>query len=148
MDDLPSRNKHHALRIYTDGGSRGNPGNAATAFIIEDTEGSILEKNSEYIGITTNNVAEYTALINALKKATKYGKAEVFCFSDSEFMLDQLTGKDKVRKKHIAELFLKVKKMERAFPKVVYSHLRRENPKIKRVDKLVNEELDKIKKKF
>ena len=146
MVDLPSRKKHHALHIYTDGGSRGNPGNATIAFIIEDEKDSVLFRHSEFIGRTTNNVAEYTALIKALGRASIYSRGDISCFSDSEFMIDQLNGKDKVRKKHIRELYSKVKDLERNFKSVKYSHLPRENPKIERVDRLVNKELDKIEK--
>lgn len=142
-----SSGKVHTLHIYTDGGSRGNPGNAAIAFIIEDAEGNILEKHSRYIGVTTNNVAEYTALIKALEKATDYNAIEVSCFSDSEFMVDQLTGKDKVKKKHIRELYKRIKDIEKQFKKITYSHLKREDRRIKRVDRLVNEELNKRKGK-
>ena len=133
-----------SLRIYTDGGSRGNPGNSAIAFIIEDTEGTILEKHSEYIGTTTNNVAEYTAFIKALKKAVTYGAIEVSCFSDSERVIKQLNGEEK--SKVLAGLYKKVKDIEKNFKNIKYSHLSREDPRIKRVDRLVNMQLNKLKK--
>lgn len=136
--------KTRLLNVYTDGGSRGNPGSAAIAFIIEDEKDSILFKHSEFIGRTTNNVAEYTALIKALKRASVYSSSEVFCFSDSEFMVDQLTGKDKVKKEHIKKLYSSVRRMEKEFKHVNYFHLSRENPKIASVDRLVNKELNKL----
>ena len=131
-----------SLRIYTDGGSRGNPGNAAAAFIIEDAEGTVLEKHSEYIGTTTNNVAEYTAFIKALKKAVAYGATEVSCFSDSERVIKQLNGEEK--SKVLAELYKKVKDIEKNFKSITYSHLKREDPRIRRVDKLVNMQLNRL----
>ncbi len=141
---MAAKKSHPSLSICTDGGSRGNPGNAAYAFIIEDEKGLVLFKRSKFIGKATNNVAEYTALIRAMEKASAYCTGDISCFSDSEFMIDQLNGKDKVRKKHIRELYSKVKDLEKSFKSVKYSHLPRENPKIARVDRLVNKELDKI----
>ena len=138
------RKNFYSLSIYTDGGSRGNPGNAAIAFIIEDGKGYVLFKHSEFIGRKTNNIAEYTALIKAMEKASRYSRGELSCFSDSEFMIKQLNGKNKVKAKHIIELHSKVKEMEKKFKHVRYVHLPRNNPKISRADKLVNKELDKF----
>jgi len=138
-----SKEKICSLKIFTDGASRGNPGNASIAFIIEDEKGNVLEQHSETIGVTTNNVAEYTAMIKALKRATSHCRDQIHCFSDSEFMVDQLIGKDKVKKKHIKELFLKVKELEKKFKRITYSHLSRKNSKIKKVDRLANKALDK-----
>jgi len=79
------------ISIYTDGGSRGNPGNSAIGIIIIDSK-KIIYKHGEYIGKATNNKAEYTALIKALKKASELFHEEVSCFSDSELMIKQLNG--------------------------------------------------------
>ncbi|MBI4010526.1 MAG: ribonuclease HI family protein [Candidatus Aenigmarchaeota archaeon] len=134
-----------SLHIYTDGGSRGNPGNAAVAFTIYDSKGKIVSEKSESIGIRTNNFAEYTALILALKEAVKYCHGKVFCFSDSEIMVRQLNGVYKVKVKHLKELNKKVKELEKMFEQATYKHLPRTNPRISRVDKLLNKELDKLK---
>jgi len=131
-----------SLHVYTDGGSRGNPGNGAIAFAIYDDKGKLLKEKSESIGICTNNVAEYKALIAALEEASNYCQGEIFCFSDSEFMVKQLNGKNKVRKKHIKKLYLKVKDLEKTFESVIYSHLPRENSRISKADRLVNKELN------
>ena len=131
------------LVIYTDGASRGNPGPGAIAFLILDGRGEILRKHKHFIGVCTNNVAEYRALIAALERARKLGD-EVSCFSDSKLMINQLKGKYKVKKKHLKELFEKVKALEKGFRKVEYSNVRRTDPVIKRVDRMVNEVLNKI----
>jgi ribonuclease HI len=130
------------VEIYTDGASRGNPGPGAIAFIIA-SGGKIVRKHKHYIGRTTNNVAEYRALIAALERAGKLSD-EVRCFSDSKLMIHQLKGEYKVKKPHIRELFERAKKLERNFEKVEYVHVNRTNPGIKMVDKMVNEVLNRI----
>ncbi len=131
------------IRIYTDGASRGNPGPGAIAFIILDQKGKILKQRREFIGVCTNNIAEYRALISALTEAKKLGN-EVSCFSDSKVMVSQLKGEYKVKKKHLKELFEKVKKIEREFKRVEYSNVRRTDSNIKKVDRMVNEVLNQV----
>lgn len=131
------------LVIYTDGASRGNPGPGAIAFLILDGRGKILREHGHYIGKCTNNVAEYRALIAALERAGKLGD-EVSCFSDSKLMVNQLKGRYKVKKEHLKSLFERVKSLERKFKKVEYKNVRRTDPVIKRVDRMVNEVLNKI----
>ena len=133
-----------SLKIYTDGGSRGNPGNSAIAFTIYDGKGKIISEKSKNIGISTNNIAEYTALISALEEASNFSQGEIHCFSDSELLVKQLNGKYKVKKKHLKELFSKIKDKEKMYEHITYSHLPRTNPRIARADKLVNKELDKL----
>ncbi len=132
------------LHAYTDGGSRGNPGNAAIAFAIYDDKGNVILEKSKSIGVTTNNVAEYRAMISALEAASNYCRDEVLCFSDSEHMVKQLNGKKKVKK--LKKWFDQAKEIEKRFKKVTYSHHRRTHPRIVKVDKLVNKELNKIEK--
>ena len=98
--------------IYTnsDGGARGNPGPGAVGVIIRK-DGKILTKYSGFIGNrVTNNVAEYEALITALKLAKKHTNNEITCFLDSELIVNQLLGKYRVRNPRLMELFLKVQK--------------------------------------
>lgn len=130
------------LYIYTDGGSRGNPGPGAIGILICDSKKRYLYKGGDYIGETTNNRAEYTALIEALKKAKKYSKGKVECFSDSELMVKQLQGKYKVKNYFLKELYQKIKDLEKNFKKVNYHHVRREDKGIQIVDKLLNKVLD------
>ena len=131
------------LEIYTDGASRGNPGPGAIAFIIRDGKGKIIKQHKHYIGRTTNNIAEYRALISAMERVSKLAK-EVRCFSDSKLMIHQLKGEYKVKKPHIRELFERAKTLERKFEKVEYRHVNRTNPGIKMVDRMVNEVLDSV----
>ncbi|NIO23025.1 MAG: reverse transcriptase-like protein [Candidatus Aenigmarchaeota archaeon] len=130
------------IEIYTDGASRGNPGPGAIAFIIFKGE-KIIRKHSHFIGKTTNNVAEYRALISALERARKLSK-EVRLFSDSKLLVKQMKGEYKVKKPHIKELFEKAKTLEGGFEKIEYVHVNRTNPGIKMVDKMVNQVLDRI----
>ena len=139
MKNMPKE----ALHIYTDGAARGNPGPAAIAFIIEDHKGVVLKKHSESIGKATNNIAEYTAIIKALKSASGFGQ-EVTCFCDSRLVVSQLNGVFKVKEKHLKEKFLEAKDKEKMFEKVAYRHVPRTHPKIKIADELVNEELDRV----
>ncbi len=132
------------LKIYTDGGARGNPGPAAIAVLIFDSEDKLLARQSEFIGTATNNVAEYRAVLKALKMAGKYGRGSVLCILDSQLVASQLSGSFKVKKRHLLELFRQVKDLERDFEKVEYRHVRREDRIIKLADGMLNEMLDKV----
>ena len=130
--------------IFTnsDGGCRGNPGPGAIAVIVRD-EGKILLKYSAFIGKqTTNNVAEYEALIKALELASKFTKNEVTCILDSELVVNQLLGRYKVKHPNILKLFLRVQKLQENFEKIKYVHVSRENKFQIIVDEMLNEELD------
>jgi ribonuclease HI len=132
------------LKIYTDGGSRGNPGPAAFALIIYDSREKLLESHSEFIGDATNNMAEYRGILKALKMAKKHGNGEVLCTMDSELAVMQLTGKYKVKKAHLKELYSMVKEAEKHFERVTYVHVRREDSHISVVDSMLNRTLDKL----
>ena len=130
--------------IYTnsDGGARGNPGPGAIGIIIRK-EGDVIAKHREFIGKqTTNNVAEYEALIKALELAHKYTKDEVTCIVDSELVYKQLMGKYKVKHPKMMELFLVVQRMQDKFKKVKYQHVSREDKFQVIADELLNQELD------
>lgn len=130
--------------IYTnsDGGARGNPGPGAIGVIVRD-EGKILTRYSSKIGTTTNNVAEYEALIKALELASRYTKNELTCFLDSELVVKQLLGEYRVRKPELLKLFLKVQKLQENFKSIRYKHISRWDKFQRIVDELVNEELDR-----
>lgn len=130
--------------FYTnsDGGSRGNPGKGAIGVIVRE-EGKILTKYSKKLGIVTNNIAEYEALIKALELASKFTK-EITCFLDSELVVKQLLGEYRVKNRNLLELFLKVQKLQENFNRVAYKHVPREDCFQKIVDEILNEELDKI----
>ncbi len=132
--------------IYTDGGSRGNPGPSAIGVVLKKENGQILKKYSEYIGKATNNEAEYQAAIFALKKtkllfgkkAVKSLKVEIV--SDSELLVSQLEGRYKIINSRIGEYFLKVWNLKIDFGNVLFRLVSRE--KNKEADQLVNEALD------
>ncbi len=132
------------LRIYTDGGARGNPGPAAIALLIFDSKDKLLARHSEYIGTATNNVAEYRAVLRALTMARKYRPSSVICTLDSKLVASQLGGSYKVKKPHLHELFMLVKKAEQHLGPVKYEHVRRHDSRIKAADSMLNDMLDKV----
>lgn len=129
--------------INTDGGARGNPGPAGIGVVIADEKGNVLHRVSEYIGETTNNQAEYRALIKALEESKKLGflNDDLECRLDSELVVKQLNGQYKVKNEGIKPVFLQVHNLKSSFHSVTFKHVRREQNK--EADKLVNEALDK-----
>jgi ribonuclease HI len=132
--------------IYTDGGARGNPGPAAFALLIYDSEGKLLTSHSEYIGEQTNNVAEYRAVVKALKMAGKYKPGSVKCVMDSKLVANQLSGNYKIKKPHLRELHDMAKKAEKGLgtAEVEYQNVRREDKRIGLADRMLNMMLDKV----
>lgn len=125
----------------TDGASRGNPGPAASAFILLRDGFTVLE-DSRYIGRTTNNVAEYTAIIMALEAAAAVTDRSVLVISDSELVIRQMLGIYQVKKPHLADLREGVNERRSRFMRTGFSHCRREEPCIRRCDALCNRALD------
>ena len=132
--------------IYTDGGSRGNPGPSATGVVFCNERGQVIKKYSEFLGEATNNEAEYQAVVFALKKfkalfGNKLAKStEVELRADSELLINQLTGHYKILEPKIQQLFLAVWNLKLDFKKIKFKFVPRE--KNKEADKLVNEALD------
>ncbi len=127
--------------IHTDGGSRGNPGPAGLGVFITDERGKVLLEHSRYLGETTNNQAEYSAIIDALEHAKNLGADEVEMFMDSELAVRQLNHQYKVRNPGLMPLFMRVWNLSTGFRKVRYTHVPRERNK--EADRLVNEAIDK-----
>ena len=127
-------------RLSTDGGARGNPGPAAYGYVLEAEDGEVLAAHGERIGIATNNVAEYSALIAGLEKAIELGIDEVEVVSDSELMVKQMTGEYRVKNEGLRELSLEAGRLARRLGSVDYTAVRREHNKL--ADQLVNEALD------
>lgn len=127
--------------INCDGGSRGNPGEAAIGIVIRRDD-EVLEKIKKKIGKTTNNIAEYTALIKSIEAASKYTKGEVEIIMDSELVVRQVRGIYAVRAKHLLPFYQKVKSLESNFRKVTYKNVSRWDKFQSEADKLVNEALD------
>ena len=94
-------------RLFTDGGARGNPGPAAYAYVLEDEDGEVVAAHGEAIGVATNNVAEYSALIAGLEKAVELGVDELDVISDSELMVKQMRGEYRVKNDALRELSLR-----------------------------------------
>ncbi len=127
-------------KLYTDGGARGNPGPAAYGFVIEAEDGTVLAAHGEAIGIATNNVAEYRALIAGLERAVELAVPEVEVVSDSELLVKQMTGVYRVKNEALRELSVEAARLARAVGKVTYTAVRREHNEL--ADRLVNEALD------
>ena len=127
-------------RLFTDGGSRGNPGPAAYAFVLEAEDGTVLDARGEAIGVATNNVAEYSALVAGLERAVEVGVDELEVVSDSELMVKQMRGEYKVKNRALQDLFLNASRLARSIGRVTYTAVRREHNEL--ADSLVNEALD------
>ena len=129
-------------KLFTDGGSRGNPGPSATGFVILDLDGNVVKKAGEYIGESTNNQAEYTALKKGLAACKTYGVKSIDVYMDSELIINQLNGKYKIKNQGLKPLYENVKKIEKSFDNINYSHVPREQNSI--ADGLVNEAMDNV----
>jgi ribonuclease HI len=128
-------------RLFTDGGARGNPGPAASAFVLEAEDGTVLDAQGTGIGVATNNVAEYTALLNGLRRSAELGVTELEVVSDSELMVKQMRGEYRVKNQALRELSLEAACLARAVGTVTYTAVRREHNEL--ADRLVNEALDR-----
>lgn len=129
------------LQVYCDGGSRNNPGHAAYGLIVK-SEGNILEKNGGYIGIATNNVAEYTAVVKALTLLEeKYKGEDLEFFLDSNLVVSQLNGIFKVKNSELRNYIVKIRTLVESFKTVSFTFIPRE--KNKEADYQVNLALDK-----
>ncbi|MBP6930077.1 ribonuclease HI family protein [Patescibacteria group bacterium] len=130
-----------AIKIYTDGGARGNPGPAAVGAVAYTGEGKEIWRLSRYIGNATNNIAEYNALLFALKKLAQQKDGEVIeAFLDSELVVKQLKGEYRVKDEKLKILFHDIKEQLSSFTSVQFNHVKREQNKV--ADSLVNKALD------
>ncbi|MBI2019627.1 ribonuclease HI family protein [Candidatus Daviesbacteria bacterium] len=131
------------LIIYTDGASRGNPGPASYGFTISDEKGKLVYEEGRYIGISTNNVAEYTAVLEALKyvkSSFKKNVAQIELFADSKLVVEQLSGRFKVKSPHLKPLIEKIQILKLELGGAVHSHVPRAQNTT--ADKLANQALD------
>ena len=134
---------HKRVMVFSDGGARGNPGQSAIACLILSENGQVLIAKSRYIGLRTNNQAEYEALILALESALALGAEKVTCHLDSELVTKQLTGEYAVKNSELQKLWSKVYKLRKRFQIASFVSVPRGNSNIQKADKLVNETLDK-----
>jgi ribonuclease HI len=127
-------------KLFTDGGARGNPGPAAFGYVLEAEDGTVLDARGEKIGIATNNVAEYSALLAGLEAALERGITDLEVVSDSELVVKQMRGEYKVKNEALRELSLQASRLARQLGKVAYTAVKREHNEL--ADRLVNEALD------
>jgi ribonuclease HI len=127
-------------RLSTDGGSRGNPGPAAYGYVLEAEDGTVLDARGDTIGVATNNVAEYRALVAGLTSALERGVDELDVVSDSELLVRQMRGEYKVKSPTLRELVDEAQGLARRLGSVRYTAVRREHNEL--ADRLVNEALD------
>jgi len=132
------------IKIYSDGGSRGNPGPAACGVILKTMSGDVISKHSKYLGETTNNQAEYNGVLLGLEEAQKIRVQEIDFYLDSELVVKQLNQVYKVKNADIQTIFVKVWNKIQEFKKVTFRHIFREENKD--ADQMVNFELDKLKR--
>jgi ribonuclease HI len=128
------------VKIYTDGGSRGNPGPSACSYIIVDNKDNILKSDGLYLGVTTNNQAEYQAVLNALKAAQSLGITKIHIFADSLLIVNQLNGVYKIKNRSFWPIVEEIKERAKTFDKVNFTHIPREMNRL--ADEQVNTILD------
>ena len=143
---MPNKLDSKKLTVHTDGGSRGNPGPSAIGVVIKNEDGNLLKKYGEFLGIKTNNEAEYEAVIFALKKVKAlFGKkavkkTQINIKMDSELVVKQLNGEYKIEEERLFPCFIKIWNLKMDFGKVEFQHIPREQNK--EADELANEILD------
>jgi ribonuclease HI len=125
---------------YIDGGARGNPGPAGYGVRIEDELGGLITEFSGFLGSATNNVAEYNALLAALRYAREHGHRKVRIKSDSELLVKQMRGEYRVKNAGLQPLFLQAQTLAKDLERIVYEHVRREQNKD--ADRLANVAMD------
>ena len=127
-------------KLSTDGGARGNPGPAAYGYVLETEDGTVLDQRGQTIGVATNNVAEYRALLAGLEAALARGVNELDVVSDSELLVKQMRGEYRVKNAALRTLSLEAARLARLIGRVAYVHVPREKNEL--ADRLVNEALD------
>jgi ribonuclease HI len=133
------------IRVYIDGGARGNPGPAGYGVRIEDPDGTLIEELYAPLGIATNNVAEYNGLLAALKWAVDHGHRDVHIRSDSELLVKQMRGEYKVKNEGLLPLVARARLLLMELGNVRFEHVRREMNK--EADRLSNLAMDLAEKR-
>lgn len=138
--DAQKSTKYKKLALYADGGSRGNPGPSASGFALVGDDDKVVVKKSMYLGVTTNNQAEYQSLKFGLEEAQKLHVPEVHVYMDSQLVVKQMQGVYKVKNRDLWPIYSSVKDLVATFKRVTFTHVPRELNKI--ADAAVNEALD------
>lgn len=129
------------LIVYTDGGSRGNPGPAGCGIFVTSADGSVCEKRFKYIGIATNNVAEYTAVLLGITRAIELGATSIELRADSLLVIEQLSGNYKIKNAELKKIFTQIQNRVETWGGIIqYTHVRREYNK--EADRLSNVAMD------
>lgn len=128
------------FKMFTDGGARGNPGPAGIGYLIKNEQEEVVQSRGKYIGVATNNQAEYTALIEGLEAAIDKKIKVLSCVLDSELVVKQMNKLYKVKDAELKDLWIKAQELTKHFEKIDFTHVRRENNK--EADALVNQALD------
>ena len=115
-----------SLVVHSDGAARGNPGPAGAGAVLTTPDGVVVAEIAEGLGHATNNVAEYTAAILGLERARTLGAREVVLRSDSQLLINQLTGRYRVRTEHLRPLYERIQQLASGFQRIVFEHVRRE----------------------
>ena len=137
----PPSSRSVRARLSTDGGARGNPGPAAYAYVLEAEDGTVLDARGQAIGVATNNVAEYRALVEGLRRAAETGIDELEVISDSELLVKQMRGEYRIKNEALRALAAEADELARRVGRVTYTAVRREHNEL--ADRLVNEALDR-----
>jgi ribonuclease HI len=136
----PVTTTYKRVRVYSDGAARGNPGPAGAGAVIAGPEGQVLERLGRFLGVQTNNVAEYEALLLGLERARQLGAEEVAVFADSELMIRQLQGTYRVKNEGLKPLYEQAVRHLEAFQRYTLQHIpRAEN---KEADEMSNRAID------
>ena len=130
------------LRVYSDGGCRGELGPGAVGILILDADNNEVAHHSEYVGNTTTVEAEYAALLAGLKQCLKYTRGRVVCFCGSQLVVNHMNGLWKLKDFTLRGLFFELKRLEQHFDMVTYAYVKRNNPFIRKADRLLNHELE------
>lgn len=130
------------VTVYSDGGSRGNPGKSAYAIVVV-SNGRVVHEHAEFLGVHTNNYAEYRGLIAAINKAIEFGADEAEFVMDSQLVIRQMTGEYRVKNPDMAVLHADAEALAALIPKVSYRNVRRSEEHIPRADALLNAEMDR-----
>ncbi|MFA6642491.1 MAG: ribonuclease HI family protein [Methanomethylophilus sp.] len=130
------------LRIFSDGGSRGNPGPSAYAIVVTE-DGKVVHEHAEFLGIHTNNYAEYRGLIAGITKAVELGTKEAEFVMDSQLVIRQMTGQYQVKSPAVRELYDDARALVAQIPQVKFTNVRRSELLIPRADALLNAEMDR-----
>ena len=130
------------VTVYSDGGSRGNPGKSAYAIVVV-SGGRVVHEHAEFLGVHTNNYAEYRGLIAAINKAIELGADEAEFVMDSQLVIRQMTGEYRVKNPDMAALHADAEALAALIPKVSYRNVRRSEEHIPRADALLNAEMDR-----